>query len=230
VFQNLLEKFSRPFLSLRLFFQRQKRIEYEVNRYYHNSLFKALDLKLKNYYSITSPYEISKGYQELNPSQENLYLYGETPLNVYEEFSKKWNISEKDTFLELGSGIGRGLFFLASFFHCKCIGVEWVSEYVNQAKKIAKFNNLKDVYFVRSDIFEIKFPQVNYIYLFGSCLKTEEILSLCSKFKLQTPNAKIITVSFPLSFYDESFEIIDELLVEYEFGKTSVYLNKITNY
>ncbi len=228
MFQSLLEKFTRPFLSFKLAYERQKRTETEVSRYYHNSLFQALDLRLKSNYSDRSPFKISKDYQNLNPDDRNLYLYGETPLCVYESFSKRWGLCESDLFLELGSGIGRGIFFLASFFHCKCVGVEWVPEYSERAKKIAQFNRLQDVYFVCSDLFKMEFPKANFIYLFGSCLKTHEIYELCEKLKRQSKNVKIITVSFPLSFYDKDFTTVDEFTAPYEFGKTSVYLNKIS--
>lgn len=226
--QNFWDTLSRPFLSLKLAYEREKRMEKEIKRYYHNSLFRAVDLKLKTHYKQNSPFHISREYQKLNPEKENLYLYGETPLEVYETFAKKWGVKASDTYLELGSGIGRGILFLSCFFHCKCIGVEWVSEYVEKAKELVKAHKLKDTYFVNSDLFVFDFPKVDFIYLFGSCLKTTEIYEICKKIKSEASLAKIITVSFPLSYYDKDFHILDELSMPFEFGTTSVYLNKLS--
>lgn len=215
----------RPFFYIKFFFERVRRYEFEVNRYYHNSLFKALDLRLKSRYSFRSPFDIGRSYQKLNPEKSNLYLYGETPLKIYEEMAERWSVAQSSTFLELGSGIGRGLFFLSSFFHCKCIGIEWIAEFVQEAKKIAQFNRLKDVYFMCGDLFNLQYPKVDFVYLFGTCLKTAEIESLCDIFFRDMPNAKIITVSYPLSFYNKNFHTLDEFQGDFEFGKTTLYLN-----
>ncbi len=198
-----------------------------MSRYYGNSLFKVLDLKLKYHYKNLTPFEISKEYQRKFPKKKHLYLYGETPLRVYEMMASRWDLGSNDRFTELGAGTYRGGLFLTSFFQCDYVGVEWLQEYAKFAMQLKKMHKLKPFTIICDDLFNVDLKDSNFIYLFGTCLKKDEIQTLCQKFSKECRASNIITVSFPLSDYSTDFITLDQMLLEFEFGLTTVYLQRV---
>jgi len=65
------------------------------------------------------------------------------------------------------------------------------------------------------------------VYLYGTCLKEEEIIQLAHSFKKLPEGAKIITVSYPLSDYVSGYVLIEKLTENFPWGKGDIFLQKV---
>lgn len=192
-------------------------------KYYADLAYKELDSLLLRKYLFCNPYVISRKFMQ-SKGFKNIHVYGETPLYVYELMGTRWGLTSKDHFIELGCGRGRGLFFLSHFYKCKCIGIEWIPEFVQIAQSIPE----NKVSFYLEDFFTSKHLDGEFIYLNGTCLEDDLIIQLCHRLKQLKNSPKIITTSFSLSEYDNSFKTMDEIKVVFSWGKTSLFLNRIS--
>jgi len=206
---------------LRWNYLQQKRVQ---KLFYGNSLFAELDKSLKKLYRFNSPFKISKQFL-LRKGEEDIHCYGETPLTTLDLIAKEGRISENDHFLELGSGISRGLFFLSSHYGCKATGIEWVPEFVLKSYDISKSYPSLDLSFFLSDMTKASFEGASFIYLYGTCLPDEVIEALAHKMKKLPSTTKIVTVSYPLSDYlPSSFHIHKKFEGEFNWGSAEIFI------
>lgn len=154
--------------------------------FYSNRLFAELDKSLKKLYRYKGPFKISKHFLQKKGGQD-VHCYGETPLTTLDLIAKESHLSEKDHFLELGSGTGRGLFFLSSHYGCKASGIEWVPEFVLKSYDLSKSYPSLDLSFFLSDMTKASFEGASFIYLYGTCLCDDVIEHLADKMKKLPP-------------------------------------------
>jgi hypothetical protein len=187
--------------------------------HYQHTPFKIQDQAFLKAYRFKNPYRISKLFMQQR-GEENVHVYGETPLPVYHRIATRWGIGKKHQFLELGCGRGRGLLFLSHIHGCQCIGIEWIAEFVNTIKKIEPSLKIYHEDFMRAQIISRDF-----IYLYGTCLEEDHILALCERFLHLPSTTKIITVSFSLSEYHKRFKLIDSFIAHFPWGRGEIFLN-----
>ena len=178
---------------------------------------------------------ISKSYQNKNPyhlchrffeqrGDSNPFVYGETPLIVFDKIATFLKLKEDDVFVDLGCGRGRGLFYLNGVYKLKCIGYDIVEDFIILGNALAKKENLSSkVIFEKKDIAKEPLPTACAIYLAGTCMLDEEIRQVAQKLSHTCAKTTIVTVSFPLSDYFPSFSIVNTLEVEFLWGKTTLY-------
>lgn len=219
-----------PFLSIKygikdFFLQCRVR-----KKYYQDPFFASLDHFLLKQYRFESPYQISKNYL-IEEGAEEIYTYGETPLETYEEIAKKGNLTSKDTFLELGCGRGRGMFFLSHFYQCQVIGIEKIPSFFQKGQLCKERFNMKKTTFLLGNMLELPLPPASFVYLYGTCLAEEEIRRLLEQFSIFPQHTKIITVSYPLSEYDkkERFKVIEQFPLCFPWGKTEGYFQEVSH-
>jgi hypothetical protein len=193
-------------------------------RFYKVPVFHQVDRTLRAAYRFRNPYRISKRFLQARGFQE-VDLYGETPLTTLDQIARECGITSEDHLFELGSGRGRGAFFLRYCFGCRITGVEWIPAFVSQAKAIAALDLEAKIHFVCADFLEVDLSQASAIYLYGTCLEDELILALIERFLQLPKEVKIITVSFPLSDYSPHFSTIKQFSVSFPWGEGEIYLN-----
>ena len=112
----------RSYLSLQLF--QIKDLGF-VLRFYLAKYLSFLPVELCFFLSsfLINPYRHSRRYLFKKGARE-IYAYGETPLKTLCQIASEAGITSQDTLLELGSGRGRGSWWLAVFTKCKVIGIE----------------------------------------------------------------------------------------------------------
>lgn len=210
-----------PFLSLKVKLQAilwQWRVK---KSYYHNVSFKKSDEALLKAYLFKSPYYISKSFMK-ERGEEDIHVYGETPIKVYDQMASRWNIGKEHRFVELGCGRGRGLSFLSDTYGCKSVGIEWIQEFVEIAKKV-----IPSVKIYHEDFMTSQKIYGDFIYLYGTCLEEDKIMILCERLLKLPKESKVITVSFSLSEYHDAFKVIDHFDALFPWGYGSVFLNQI---
>lgn len=194
--------------------------------YYRNLSFLKTDLLLLLYYLFQNPYRMNKDFLKKR-GEEVVDVYGETPLTTFEQIVSNSQITPNDIVYELGSGRGRTSLWLHSFIGCKVIGVEIVPEFVKIANQVKKKCNLSNIQFENQNFLEMDFKDATVIYLYGICLKEEEVFQLVDKLKNLPKGTKIITVSFPLTEYTKEplFEVMNCFQGVFPWGITDIYLH-----
>lgn len=220
--KSIGEKF---FLLYLIFITSFKKLIEELKvkrRYYLDEKFKQVDRALLSYYSNNNPYQISKRFL-VQKGESQVHAYGETPLTSLEEIGIECEFTASDRVVELGCGIGRGVFFLAHRFGCSVLGIEWIPEFVENATRIAR--SYENVFFSCEDMLQCDLQGANVVYLYGTCLDDISIKALIANFKTLPKGTKIITVSYPLTEYEmEEFKVLKEFTVAYPWGKAKVFL------
>ena len=208
-----------------------RQLQKEVKRrYYHDHTFSHLDRALLTAYIFKNPYAISKNYLKKRNEKE-IHIYGETPLMTYEKMAKEVNLEPTDTFLELGSGRGRGALFLHHFFKCQVIGIERIPQFVKLSRHLAHKYHQGRVSFICGDMIKVDLPEATIIYLYGTALTDEEITSLIQKLKKYPKGTKIISVSYPLTDYDEkAFHIEKSFSASFPWGETESYIQTVSHH
>jgi SAM-dependent methyltransferase len=204
------------------------KLQREVKKkFYQDEPFAKLDKALLTAYIFKNPYIISKNYLKKH-GQADVHTYGETPLITYEKIAKECDLNARDTFLELGSGRGRGVLFLSHFYHCFAVGIERIPQFVKLSRHIAKKHEVSNAQFLCGDMLSVNIPDSSVIYLYGTCLEDAEISRLISRFKSLSNLPKIVTISYPLTDYDEGvFQIEKTFTVSFPWGETEAYLQTI---
>lgn len=186
--------------------------------------FISCEKALKKAYRFLNPYRICKTFMQQR-GEEQVDVYGETPLPVYAQIAKACTLSSSDTFVELGCGRGRGVFFLNTLTGCQAIGIDWVPHFIHIAEAIARGGS-HGVFFQCEDLLNADLSKATAIYLYGTCLSEEEILSLIDRFKGLSQTVKIVTVSYPLSDYSSYFSTLQQFTARFPWGTTDVYLQQ----
>lgn len=196
-----------------------------IFRYYPKKSFMQLDLALLYSYLFVNPFRLSKQFLQ-KAGVEEIYTYGETPLTTLQEIARQCEITANDTVIEMGCGRGRGCFWLNQFIHCRVIGIEYIPQFVEKGQKIKKKYHIEGVEFRLADYFQADLSEATVIYLYGTCLKPEEIVRLSQKFRQLAKGTRIITVSYALKEFDPEapFKIVKQFPAKFTWGKTTVFL------
>lgn len=201
-----------------------------ISTLYNNKTFALVDLLFMSFSFFSNPYRVAKKFLK-ERGDVDIDIYGETPISSWKKIAKECDLKKEDTLFELGSGRGKGCFFLSSFVGCSVVGVELVPFFVKIAKIISKICGYKNLQFVCEDIHDVDLRDATFIYLYGSCFSDEEIKRLAEKFlKEATPNAKILTISYSLNEYNfDGFEVIKSFSLSFPWGNGEAFLHKIRN-
>lgn len=214
-------------VGLNLLVKKRNLCEYirVIYRYYSNATFRAADLLLLSKYIFRSPFAVSKAFMEAR-GEEDVYVYGETPLTTLETIAKECKITSQDTVFELGSGRGRGCFWLNIILGCKVVGIEYIPEFVEKAHAVIEKYRLSNIEFRQQDFLKADFRGATVIYLYGTCLDPSSIQKLMGKLSKLPAGTKIISVSYALKEYAPmpSFETLKRFQADFTWGKGEVYL------
>jgi SAM-dependent methyltransferase len=193
-----------------------------VFKYYRNPSFAKADLQLIFGYMLRNPYKMSRDYLKAK-GESDVYAYGETPLATLEEICEKCGITESDTVFELGCGRGRTCFWLNQWLGCRVVGIEFIPQFVEIADIVKNSSDLKGIEFRCEDFTESALGGATVVYLFGTCLKDEDIEKLTKKIDDLPSGTKIVSVSFPLTDYTDKLEIMRRFEGRFAWGGADVY-------
>lgn len=198
-------------------------------RYYYHWDFAKADACLFLTYLFDNPYKLSKRFLTRRGEKE-IYAYGETPLSSLEEIAKICKIKSQDKVFELGCGRGATCFWLSTILKCSVVGIDYLPEFIQRAKRIQQKLKIKNLEFRLGDIADADLSGATVIYLYGTCLDESMIQTLIQKFKKLPAGTKIITVSYPLSDYikgESPFEIMNQFEVSFTWGTADVFLQLV---
>lgn len=195
-------------------------------RYYRRSwIFFQTDVALWAVYASRSPYKISKEFLTTFGAP-NLYGYGETPLTTMELIAKECGLGRQDRVVELGSGTGRPCFWLAHFVGCDTTGIEFIPEFVSNAREIKNRFSIDNVHFILADMRRAELSTATVIYLYGTAMSGEEIAALTHTLQAAPRGCKLITISWALNDFCPSpaFPVTKKFCAPFPWGIADVYL------
>lgn len=192
--------------------------EKKVSRlFYKNKHFKKIDRALLKAYRKKSPYKISKEFT-------SLHIYGETPLTLFHQIFQKGGLKKSDCFVDLGCGRGRGVLFATSFWDCQSIGVDQIPFFCKEAEKIADTYKLS-CQFHAEHLSDFNLSQGSFFYFYAICMEEEELVFMISRLERIRKGSKVVTVSFPLTDYSDSFSVCTSWKAAFPWGYGSVFLH-----
>ena len=105
--------------------------------------------------------------------------------------------------------------------------MEFVPFFVKVAQKTARTFNINKIQFIFRDILDVDYSDATVIYFYGTSSQTKFIMELIEKLKELRPGTKVITVSYPLTYYqtEQVFKLVKHFPVEFTWGQTDVYLH-----
>lgn len=187
---------------------------YTLCYFYKSPKFALIDLAFGLIALFINPYRTCRKFLQ-KKGEKNIYAYGETPYATYERIALQCGIGPNDTWLELGSGRGKGCFWLSHFTGCKVIGIEWIGQFVFFAKLFQKLFIMNGIEFQRGDIQKSDLDQATIkatvIYLYG----------LWPNLEIRK-GVKVITTGEPM----EGFRVIKSFWVRFPWGRTTAFLQE----
>lgn len=221
-------------LFLRNFFQTLKvsldvfLFEYREQRkvkkiFYKDLTFRNLDQSLRSVYRYRNPYRIAKKFW-------NADVYGETPLTSLEIIGIRASLLPSDRFIDLGSGRGRGVFFMRYRFGSTSIGIEKVPSFVHTASFLQKNKGIDGVEFIRADLkiwnksLDVLLSTKSVFYLAWSCFDEALISSLEEKLEECAVFSKIVTISCPIE--SVKLKVVDTFSVPFVWGDAEVFIHE----
>jgi len=193
-----------------------------VSNFYKSPRFAGIDLAFGFFSLFSNPYRTCRKFLQKKGKKE-IYAYGETPLSTLEIIAKTCELKPEDTWMELGSGRGRGCFWIAHFIGCKTIGIEWIPSFIRLGSFLKSCFQMKNLSFHLQNMEEADFRSATVIYLYGTCLETESLDKILQKMEALPTGARVISVSEPLA--NNHFVLQKEFDVQYPWGETKAYLH-----
>lgn len=179
--------------------------------YYRSARFMFLDGFLCLIYFFCNPYRICRKRGE---------VYGETPLTTLHRIVEKCNVQASDCWLDLGSGRGRGSFWVAQFVGCPVQGVEKIPFFLQIAKSLARLFRFRNLSFSA----QLDFSSATVVYCYGTSWPEEQIDFFLQRMEALPKGARLISISFPFS--ETIFSPPIEFPVSFPWGDTTAYLQK----
>jgi hypothetical protein len=210
------------FFLLRLKFCLVKDQIQVIRIYYKNWRFAVVDMSLGLLYLFSNPYRMCRKFLQ-KKKVANIHAYGETPLATLEKMAKAFAIQPSDRWLELGSGRGRGCFWMSQFWGCEVRGVDFVPTFISRASWLSKTFSLRSVDFQQKEMMETDFSWPTVVFLYSTCMSDEEINALLVPMRSLPMGARVITISEPISH--PNYILTNSLPVSFPWGKTTAYLH-----
>ena len=161
-----------------------------------NHKLKKVDRKIKEFQRNKFSWEeLKKEKDKVNIDNEEL-TYGETPYFTSYSILEEAKTKEGMTVYDLGSGLGRFAYLANLVFKTSVYGVEIIPSFVGFTKKLTKSFNLKNIIFIKEDLFKSKFYDADIVYIAGTCFKEKSKRLLIEKMESVKKGAKIITLSY----------------------------------
>lgn len=230
MFKAFFELVSLPWIYLAVLFK-EKRWQREVKKtYYSCNAFQKQDKFLSSLYRSKSPFAVAKAFAK-ERQDENQHTFGATPLHVYDALITRWIKESQGSYLELGSGTGRGLLFLHAFSCLDTSGVERNPYFVNRSLRLIECFGLSRIDVTLGDYLQMRAFDYDWIYLYELFLSDHSLQDLCAAICLSCKKTtKVISVSYPLSDYDQRFKVEDSFEASFVWGKAQVFLNALIAY
>lgn len=149
--------------------------------------------------------------------------YGETPYYSVKKIIKEIRPGgAEDLFVDLGSGIGKIVFFTALYFNLESLGIEINPALFRAADEIREKLKIKKAVFVAGNVLGEDFSRGTIFYLHGTSWGEEVFKKLVAKFEETRPGALILSVSHPLQA--DFLKFVKKIKIDLNWGREPLYI------
>lgn len=192
-----------------------------------NSLLRKISWKLFLQYAFIDPYAVSsKEGSHIALNKENL-IYGETPYFTLYKILNYIKPTKDDIFYDLGSGVGKAVFFTNAYFKIKSIGIDIIPSFIQNSKCIKQKFKLENIEFYQGNFIDFDIKNGTIFYIAGTCFDDDMIDKITQKIKEFKTGAFVITLSYPINSPYLQLEKI--FVLPYSWGKGTVYVHRKIN-
>jgi hypothetical protein len=189
---------------------------------YKKLKFAYLDILFCFIYLFFNPYRISKKFLKKR-GEKKIYEYGETPLMSFIKIIDRCSLTSSDIFLELGAGRGLNCFWLAINYKCSVACVEWIPFFANIAIFLKNHLKLLNLKILNADMLNVDIKDASCVYIFHTSLAVR----LVERLKELKKGSRVITISHPLTYYENSgYEIKETVKVSFPWGVSYAYIHE----
>jgi precorrin-6B methylase 2 len=216
--------------TIRLFFRLFIEKLLSIFKYWYQYDLFWVEIGLFWQYPILSPQYANRRFiKERNLT--HAYLFGETSLSALATIVDELNLPSGKVVFDVGCGWGKSTFFLHKYTKAhRTIGIDIQPDYIIKAEKIRVWLKRDYMVFLEADIRKIDYCDADVIYLYGTCLGEEVILTLAQIWEKQLQTGTIIiTTSFALTSYtkNQKIELTKCVSIRYLWGLCNVYFHKV---
>ena len=103
---------------------------------------------------------------QLVPLDSEMVAYQPTPARHIFDFLQRTALTEHDTLIDLGSGLGHVILLASICSRASCTGIELEPSYIECARNCARSLNLNKVYFIQADARAADLSRATVFYLY----------------------------------------------------------------
>ena len=152
------------------------------------------------------------------------YTYGEVS---YWGINKALNEIPKEklnSFIDLGSGKGKIVFFTSLVLNLRSTGVEISPKLIQLGKLLKQCFFVKNASFINEDITNFELPDVDVYFFAGTCFSDQTLNYIKQQLSLKNHHFYILSTSKP--FVEECYDIVNFFYVPCTWGSTTLYLQE----
>jgi len=109
---------------------------------------------------------------EVVPLESEMLSYQPTPARHILDFINRTALTERDSLIDLGSGLGQVLLIASICTGASCTGIELAPSYIDCARKSARSLNLNNVRFIQGDARAADWSEGTVFYLYTPFIRT----------------------------------------------------------
>lgn len=191
-----------------------------------NNKINTLDKKMAKVYLYENQFWVSlkEGFRLKSEKFSNL-TYGETSYLAIKKSLEVVKLSANDVFYDLGCGTGKTVFFANLNYGCKAIGVDLIPDFINNANKLVKELDLKNVSFSQKSIFELNLKDGTVFYITPTCFDEENMQKLYKKFTTLPKNSRLIVLTKQINL--PNLQLIDRKKLLYTWGIAETFYYQV---
>jgi len=147
--------------------------------------------------------------------------YGEVSYVALSQLARFF--TPNSVFVDLGSGLGKPLFFMSNWYAFKSIGIERNTSYVSFSNTLKQIFFLKDVSIEQGDLYTKPLPNGDIYLVAGTCFDDDLLLHLSNSIKNQNKDVVILSTTNPLP----GFDVVYSEFLPASWGKSKLYVQKL---
>ena len=180
-----------------------------------------IDLWMLWYYSLGRAFRTSLRNR---PRKRLLGLtYGETPLYSFGMMMDWAQPKKNDIFLELGSGTGRLSLMVSKTIGLRCVGIDCIAPFVQNANMIAKRLHISCT-FEEGDFFEYSWADADILYITATASTEEQIQRMSEKCRELKEGARLLSLTHPPQ--SDCMTRLGMKMMDFSWGATAVFLSE----
>ena len=156
--------------------------------------------------------------------EDDELTYGESVYGSLKTLFTPYINESHKTFCDIGSGLGKVVFFSDRVLGLNSVGIECNSTLVRVSNFLAKGLFFKRSSFLVQD-FKTSMPKADIYLSPNTCLRTDSLAILGGELNCSKPGTLIFSISTPLPI--KNADIIGEHLVLFSWGKATVYVQRV---